>query len=502
VHGRRGPSALAVLSHPKDTEDRKTGISVSVGLDNRKACDVPYQTVNPYTNEVVATFPDATTEEVDLAVAAAYGAFLSWRRTPFSARTACLAKAAELLRGDRRRYAELLTLEMGKVIAEAEAEVDLSADILQYYADRGETLLETQRVPVAYVSEGDVEIVNEPIGVLLTVEPWNFPYYQVVRVAAPQLLAGNTILLKHASNVPQAAAVFDDLFARAGLPAGGFTNLYLPHELTEHVINDPRVRGVALTGSEQAGAIIAAYAAKAVKKSTLELGGADPFVVLEDADMDRTVDWAVFGRHWNAGQVCVSAKRMIVVDEVFDEFIDKYRQGVAALRAGDPMDPETTLAPMSSQGAADQLAAQVRLAVEGGATSETLGEPVPSSGAFFQPTILTEMKPENPAYYEEFFGPVSMVIRVRDEAEAITVANDSPFGLGGSVFTRDTERGRRVAREIDTGMVYVNHPTMVKADIPFGGVKHSGYGHELTNLGIQEFINKKVIDVVDIGAAF
>ncbi len=461
-----------------------------------------YQTINPYTNEIVATFPDATKEEVDAALAAAHDAFLSWRDTPFPARTAMLAKAAELLRAEKRRYAELLTLEMGKVIAEAEAEVDLSADILQYYADRGESLIKSEKVPVAYASEGEVEIVNQPLGVLLSIEPWNFPYYQVVRVAAPQLLAGNTILLKHASNVPQSAAVFDDLFTRAGLPAGAFKNLYLPHDLTEYVIDDPRVRGVALTGSEEAGSIVAAYAAKAVKKSTLELGGSDAFVVLEDADMDKTVEWAVFGRHWNAGQVCVSSKRMIVVDEVFDEFLEKYRAGVAALTAGDPMDPKTTLAPLSSQGAADKLTAQVKDAVAGGAKAETLGDPVPSTGAFFQPTILTGMGPTNPSYYQEFFGPVSIVIRVKDEAEAIAVANDSPFGLGGSVFTKDTERGQKVARKIDTGMVYVNHPTMVKADIPFGVIKHSVYVHELTNLGIQEFINKKVIDVVDINAAF
>jgi succinate-semialdehyde dehydrogenase/glutarate-semialdehyde dehydrogenase len=224
--------------------------------------------------------------------------------------------------------------------------------------------------------------------------------------------------------------------------------------------------------------------------------------VLEDADMDKTVEWAVFGRHWNAGQVCVSSKRMIVVDEVFDEFLDKYRAGVAALKAGDPMDPTTTLAPLSSQGAADKLAAQVKDAVADGAKAETLGDPVPPRGAFFQPTILTGMDSKNPSYYEEFFGPVSIVIRVKDEAEAIAVANDSPFGLGGSVFTKDTKRGEKVARKIDTGMVYVNHPTMVKADIPFGGIKHSGYGHELTNLGIQEFMNKKVIDVVEITSGF
>jgi succinate-semialdehyde dehydrogenase/glutarate-semialdehyde dehydrogenase len=461
-----------------------------------------YQTINPYTNEVIRTFPDATHEEVDAAITAAHSAFLSWRETPFSTRTAVLGKAAALLRADRRRYAEILTLEMGKIIGEAEAEVDLSADILQYYADRGETLLETEKVPVAYAAEGEVEIVSQPLGVLLSIEPWNFPYYQVVRVAAPQLLAGNTILLKHASNVPQSAAMFDDLFAHAGLPAGGFQNLYLPHALTQHVIDDPRVRGVALTGSEEAGSIIAAYAAKAVKKSTLELGGSDAFVVLKDADIDKTAKWAVFGRHWNAGQVCVSAKRMIVVDDVYDEFFEKFRAGVAALKSGDPMDPKTTLAPMSSQGAADNLAVQVKKAVAGGAKAETLGAPVPSKGAFFQPTILTGMDSTNSSYYEEFFGPVSIVIRVKDEAEAIAVANDSPFGLGGSVFTKDTKNGEKVARKIDTGMVYVNHPTMVKADIPFGGIKHSGYGHELTNLGIQEFVNKKVIDVVDINAAF
>lgn len=461
-----------------------------------------YQTINPYTNEIVASFADATTEEVDAAIGAAHQAFLSWRDTPFSERTAILGRAAALLRAERRRYAELLTLEMGKVIGEAEAEVDLSADILQYYADRGETLLETVKVPVAMTSEGEVEIVSEPLGVILSVEPWNFPYYQVVRVAGPQLLAGNTILLKHASNVPQAAAMFDELFARAGLPAGAFQNLYLPHALTEHVIDDPRVRGVALTGSEEAGSIIAAYAAKAVKKSTLELGGSDAFVVLKDADIDKTVQWAVFGRHWNAGQVCVSAKRLIVVDEVFDEFIAKYRSGVAALLMGDPMDTATTLAPLSSQGAADKLVIQVDKAVAGGATAERLGAKAPATGAFFQPTILTGMDSANPSYYEEFFGPVSIIIRAKDEADAIRIANDSPFGLGGSVFTKDTVNGEKVARRIETGMVYVNHPTMVKADIPFGGVKHSGYGHELTNLGIQEFINKKVIDVVDIDAAF
>ena len=461
-----------------------------------------YIVVNPATGDT--GFNPAATSDTELSeyLESADATHRTWSRsTSIGERSALLQRVADLHVERREVLAEIIVREMGKPVEQALGEVDFSAAIYSYYADNGELFLADEQIALLD-GEGSALIRRSSIGTLLGIMPWNFPYYQVVRVAGPQLLAGNTILLKHASNVPQAAAAFDDLFARAGLPAGAFKNLYLPHDLTEYVIDDPRVRGVALTGSEEAGAIIAAYAAKAVKKSTLELGGSDAFVVLKDADMDKTVEWAVFGRHWNAGQVCVSAKRLIVVDEVFDEFMEKYRNGVKALRMGDPMDPTTTLAPLSSQGAADKLAGQVKEAIAGGAKAETLGEKAPSTGAFFQPTILTGMTSKNPSYYEEFFGPVSIIIRAKDEAEAIAVANDSPFGLGGSVFTKDTVRGEKVARQIDTGMVYVNHPTMVKADIPFGGVKHSGYGHELTNLGIQEFINKKVIDVVDINAAF
>jgi succinate-semialdehyde dehydrogenase / glutarate-semialdehyde dehydrogenase len=461
-----------------------------------------YQTVNPYTGELVKSYVYATDQEIDATIEKAHQAFLSWRTTVSGDRSKILTRAAELLRADKRALAEILTLEMGKITAEAEAEVELSAEILDYFADRGAGFLEDEPLGVKDASEGTVTIVHEPLGVIYTIEPWNFPYYQVIRVAAPQLLAGNTIVLKHAENVPAAALAMQKLFDDAGLPDGVFNNLFAPISATEHILAHPLVRGVALTGSERAGTAVGAAAGKNLKKSTLELGGADAFIVLDDADIDKTVAWAVFGRHWNAGQVCVSAKRLIIADAVYDEFMEKYRAGVTALQAGDPLDPATQLAPLSTQKAADNLAAEVTMAIAGGATAETLGQPVPAQGSFFQPTILTDVTPDNPAFQTEFFGPVSMVFRVADEDEAVTVANASRYGLGGSVFTRDTARGERVARRIETGMVFVNHPTAVKADIPFGGVKVSGYGNELTEFGIREFVTNKVIDVVDIDAPF
>ena len=288
----------------------------------------------------------------------------------------------------------------------------------------------------------------------------------------------------------------------AGLPDGAFRNLFPSHAQVSRIIADHRVRGVALTGSEGAGAKVASEAGLGLKKCTMELGGADAFIVLEDADLEKTVKWAVFGRHWNAGQVCVSSKRMIIVDSIYDEFLSRYRDGVAKLKMGDPMDPSTTLAPLSSQGAVDSLREQVEGAVKAGAKSEEIPLDMPNAGAFFRPVILTEVDQANPAMREEFFGPVSMLFRAKDEDEAVRIANDSPYGLGGSVFTKDEARGERVAKRIETGMVFVNHPTMVKADLPFGGVLRSGYGRELVGLGIKEFVNHKLIDVVDIDAPF
>ncbi|MFT8674305.1 MAG: NAD-dependent succinate-semialdehyde dehydrogenase [Acetobacter sp.] len=460
-----------------------------------------YATTNPYTGETLKVFENATDQEVQAALDGAYTAFLDWRETPFAERAKVMTAAATILRDNLDQYAAILTLEMGKLLSEAKAEVILSAEIFEYYAEHAERLLAPEALPVKNPAEGDAMLVHEPQGIVLAIEPWNFPYYQIARIIAPQLSAGNTVLLKHASNVPQSAAAFDDLMQKAGLPAGAFRNLYLARHHTETVLNDPRVCGVALTGSEGAGAIVASVAGKALKKATMELGGSDAFIVLDDADLEKAVKWAVFGRHWNSGQVCVSAKRLIVADAIYDQFVELYKKGVAELRAGDPMAPETTLAPLSSQKAADDLLAQVEQARELGAVVEVIGAPVPEKGAFFRPLLMTNLE-KNPARHWEFFGPVTQLYRASDENDAVRIANDSPYGLGGSVFTRNTERGVAVARRIYTGMVFVNHPTMVKADLPFGGVARSGYGRELIGLGIKEFVNHKLIDVVDIDAPF
>ncbi len=461
-----------------------------------------YTSTNPYTGEVTKTFHDATDAEVVQAIENAHEAFLSWKKTSFAARAKIMQRAAEILRRDSETYAKLLTLEMGKLISEAEAEVELSAKIFEYYALNARILLAPEKLPVADLAEGEAVLVHEPLGVLLAVEPWNFPYYQVARIIAPQLSAGNTILLKHAGIVPQSAAACEKLMLEAGLPDGVFKNLYAAHSQIELILHHPLVRGVALTGSEAAGAMVASTAGQALKKSTLELGGADAFVVLADADLEKTVKWAVFGRHWNGGQVCVSSKRMIIVEDLYDRFLESYTAGVAGLRAGDPFDPATTLAPLSSQAAADELKDRIRQAVAHGATATEVGAKVPNRGAFVQPTILTDIADDNPARNWEFFGPVSMLFRAEDEDDAVRIANDSPFGLGGSVFTSNPKHGAKVAKRISTGMVFVNHPTMVKADLPFGGIRHSGYGRELLGLGIKEFVNHKLIDIVDIDAPF
>lgn len=460
-----------------------------------------YATTNPYTGKVVKTFPNATDAEVARTLDQAQAAFQTWSTAGFAARSQVLRKAADLLRARHTDYAKILTLEMGKLLAEAEAEVELSAQILEYYVENAEQLLAPEKLPSKHPSYTETWVEHVPQGILLTIEPWNFPYYQIVRIAAPQLAAGNVIVLKHASNVPQSAAAFEQLFREAGLPEGGFSSLYATREQINAIIEDPRVQGVALTGSEGAGAVVAAQAGAALKKSTMELGGADAFVVLADADLEKAAKWAVTGRHWNAGQVCCSSKRIIVVGEVYDRFLALYKAGVAKLKAGDPLDPSTDLAPLSSQGAADELNKQIQQAVAHGASVEVIGAEVPSQGAFVQPVLLS-MAEDNPAYRWEFFGPVSQVIRAKDEADAIRIANDSPFGLGGSVFTQDIKHGIEVAQKISTGMVYINHPTGVAADLPFGGVRRSGYGRELVGLGIKEFVNSKLIAVTDIDGAF
>ncbi|WP_458319834.1 NAD-dependent succinate-semialdehyde dehydrogenase [Mycolicibacterium brisbanense] len=459
---------------------------------------MPYQTVNPFDNQVLASFEELTDTEARHLLTRAHTTFASWSQTSFAHRAAVIARAAAILRERADEFARLLTLEMGKLYAEALGEVELSAQILDYYAVNAETFLAPE--PLETAGDDNAMLVSAPLGVILGVQPWNFPYYQLARVAGPNLMAGNVVMVKHASNVPQAAAAFEALLAEAGAPAGAYTNLYATKDQINLLIDDPRVRGVALTGSEGAGAVVAARAGRNLKKSTMELGGSDAFIALADCDLDKTVQWALHGRVFNGGQCCVASKRIVVVDEIADEFLAKFREAMSGLTAGDPFDAATTLAPMSSQKAADDLNAQITAAVEAGAKAIVCGEPVPATGAFVQPTILTDITPENPAYYEEFFGPVALFFRVADEDEAVRLANDSRFGLGGSVFTKDVARGIEIAKRIDTGMVNINHPARLKADLPFGGVKISGYGHELAHLGIEEFVNKKLINVVPIDA--
>lgn len=456
-----------------------------------------YQSVNPADGQTVKTFEEQTDVQLDTAITTAAICFGTWRKKSFTERAAVVAKAAALLRMQADKYAGLVTLEMGKLIAEARGEVALSADILDYYAKHAERFLAPEKLKPA---SGRAEIVSSPLGVLFGVQPWNFPYYQLARFAAPNLMAGNVVMVKHAGCVPQCAMAFAKLWRDAGAPAGVYTNLLISHEQVNRVIDDPRIKGVALTGSVEAGKSVAARAGQNLKKSTMELGGSDAFIVLEDADLDKTVKWAVWAKMNNTGQCCVAGKRFIIVEKLFDKFLERFQAGLGTLKPGDPMDPATTLGPLSTEGALIQLLGQIKGAVAKGAKVVMGGNRIDRPGSYMEPTILTNIRPGNPAYREEFFGPVALLFRVKNADEAIVLANDSDFGLGGSVFTKDIALGKRVAERLDTGMVFINHPTWTAADLPFGGIKNSGYGRELSSLGIQEFVNKKLVRVASIDA--
>ena len=450
------------------------------------------QSTNPATNEVVKSFEEMSGSEIESALSIADKAYYVWKRTTYEERANLLHKVASLMREEKDALAKLITLEMGKLLKESEGEIDLSANIFDYYADNGAKFLADQTLKTEF---GEAIVRHSSIGVLLGVEPWNFPFYQVARFAAPNIMIGNVILLKHASNVPQCGIAIEKLFKKAGAPEGIYTNLLIPGSKVNALLADKRIKGATLTGSETAGAGLAEAAGKNLKKSVLELGGSDAFIVLEDADMDKTVEWAVIGRMNNTGQCCVASKRFIVVEAVADEFLEKFKEKLSALKVGDPMHPDTQLGPLSSEEAAAQIEDQVKRSVAAGAKILLGGKRIDRQGAYMQATILTDIKPDTPAYYEELFGPVASFYRVKDEAAAIELANDSPYGLGGSVFTNDIERGKKVADQIDSGMVFINHPTWTKEDLPFGGTKRSGYGRELAELGIQEFVNKKLIRV-------
>ncbi len=457
------------------------------------------QTINPATNKTIKSFAEMTDTALEMAVAKAVITFEEWKKTDYQARAKLLYAVAGLLRAKKKDLAKKITLEMGKLFSQAEGEIKLSAEIFDYYAKNAESFLADQ---VLDPTHGKAIIRYSPIGVLLGIQPWNFPFYQVARFAAPNIMIGNAILLKHASNVPQCAIAIEEIFAEAGAPLGLYTNLLLSGQRASDLVADPRIKGVSLTGSEIAGASMAAVAGKHLKKSVLELGGSDAFIVLEDADIDKAVEWAVVGRINNNGQCCVASKRFIAVESIADKFLDKFKHEMAELVVGDPMNEATHLGPLSTEEALLKVVDQIKRAVDGGAKVLLGGKRVDREGSYMQATILTDIEPKNPVFYEEFFGPVALFFRVKNEAAAIALANDSPFGLGGSVFTQDIERGKRVANQIDTGMVFINHPTWTQADLPFGGTKGSGYGREMAQLGLEEFVNKKLIRISELNDPF
>src|SRR6202166_3080940 len=449
-----------------------------------------YVSVNPATGEVLRTFTENTDEEMWDALTIANQAFRPWASRPFSERSKIIGRSAHLLLDKKEELARLATLEMGKRIAESRGEVELSASIMQHFADNAESFLAPKIINSAM---GDARLEYSPLGVLLSIQPWNHPYYQLARFVGPHLMSGNVVLLKHAPGVPQCALAFERVLREAGVPAGVYTNMFLNNDQSGSLIDDPRVKAIALTGSERAGEALASRAGKNLKESTMELGGSDAFIVLDDADLDHTVATAILGRFGNNGQTCIGAKRFIVVKSMLDKFLPRFIAAAKKLRLGDPLDETVTLGPLSSDAALQLILRQIQEATSHGAQIALGGRRAGEVGAFLEPTILTNVTSDNPAYKEEFFGPVALIFPAKDEEEAIAIANDSPFGLGGSVYTSDIERGKRVASRMETGMVFINYPDVSYPDLPFGGVKRSGYGKELSNLGLEEFVNKKLI---------
>jgi succinate-semialdehyde dehydrogenase / glutarate-semialdehyde dehydrogenase len=449
-----------------------------------------YAVVDPATGQTVKEYPSITDEELRAAIARADAAHREWSgSTTVAERAALIRRVGELHAEQSERLAEIIVREMGKPIEAAIGEVEFCKAIYDFYADNAETLMADE--PITLLDgEGSAVVRRSSIGVLLGIMPWNYPYYQVARFAGPNLVIGNTILLKHAPQCPESAAAMEEIFREAGFPDGAYINIYATNEQIEWVIADPRVRGVSLTGSERAGAAVAEIAGRNLKKVVLELGGSDPFILLNTDDLDQAVEAAVNARLENTGQACNAGKRFIVVDELYQPFLEKFTAALTAVKPGDPKSKETTIGPLSSATAADRLEDQVRRAVEHGAKLIAGGG---REGNFFEPTVLTDVTPDNDAYREEFFGPVAQVFRATDEAEAVRLANDTPYGLGSYVMTNDPEQAQRVADKIDAGMVFINAVGGEGAELPFGGVKRSGFGRELGRYGADEFVNKKMI---------
>jgi succinate-semialdehyde dehydrogenase/glutarate-semialdehyde dehydrogenase len=461
---------------------------------------MPYQTINPATGVIVETYHDMLDTDLEQSIATAHACYEhDWRHRSVTERARIVAGAATKLRENAEEYARYVTLEVGKLIGASRAEVSLSADILDYYARHANAFLR----PKTLLDSPGATLETRPLGIILGIEPWNFPYYQIARVVGPQLMVGNVVILKHAENVPQCALAFARLFESAGAPPGSYTNIFASIGQVERLIEDSRVRGVTVTGSERAGSAVAERAGRHLKKSVMELGGSDPFIVLEDAPLEKSMEAAVFGRMFNTGQSCVSSKRIIVIGkERGRDFLDGFVKRMSALRAGNPEDPSTTLGPLSSEKAMNILLKQIDVAKTGGARVVLGGGRIGRPGFYIEPTILTDIDRRNPIYSQELFGPVASYYVVESEGEAIALANATPFGLGASVFTSDMEHGQRVAERIDSGMVFINQPAWTAPELPFGGIKNSGFGRELSELGFGEFVNRKLINVAPVGAPF
>ncbi|MBX3009477.1 MAG: NAD-dependent succinate-semialdehyde dehydrogenase [Melioribacteraceae bacterium] len=451
---------------------------------------MPITTLNPATGKIIKEFTSHTSEEVKSFINNSHNTFLQWRNTDFSERRRLMNCASEILMKDKQRYGSILTLEMGKPITQAIAEVEKCAWVCKYYADNAEEILKEEVIKTD-ASESYVRF--DPLGVILAVMPWNFPFWQVFRFAAPAIMAGNTALLKHASNVPMSALAIEEIFTKAGFPPNVFTTLLIGSNLVDDLISDPLVKAVTLTGSEPAGKHVAQLCGTNLKKTVLELGGSDPFIVLDNANIDNAVNVAVTARIINNGQSCIAAKRFIVVDSVFDEFKELFVKRMNSIVVGDPMNSNTELGPIAREDLLYELEEQVKKSVELGAEILCGGKIIKREGFYFEPTILSNLKKGMPAYDDEIFGPVASLIHVNDEGDAIKIANDSLFGLGASIWTSDINKAKIFAKQIESGSVFING--MVKSDprLPFGGIKNSGYGRELSNYGIKEFLNIKTV---------
>lgn len=450
-----------------------------------------YKSVNPWNNEVIKEYKYSTDEEVKKAIADGHALYISWRNDPVSSRSQHLHNLADYLEKHTDEIAEIMTKEMGKLFKEAQGEVALSVIIARYYANNAERILSPEKIDSVM---GEAQVISRPTGVILSVEPWNFPLYQIIRVFAPNFMAGNPVILKHADITPGSAAAFEKAVKESEMPRGSFKNLYATNQQVDDILADPRVTGLAFTGSERVGKIVGSEAGSHLKKSTLELGGSDPLIILEDADLTELNKVLKQTRLYNSGQVCVSSKRLIVTENNYDRVLKMYINGFKEVKeVGDPMDPNTSFAPLSSVRSKNILVDQVKKAIEGGAKIAYGNLDEDSTTAHFMPIILTDMKPDNPMFYTEFFGPVGIIIGVKNEEEAIEMANNSTYGLSGIVFSGSAAHGTEVASQIETGSVYVNSYGGTLPELPFGGVKNSGYGRELGDEGIKAFVNQELI---------